>query len=263
VVDPLGLYGWEIYRTPLNPGGLEPGKVVQPTLPPVSIPKPAKDFLVQAGVGADEVLNPIQPPGGFAMPDSDAGVAGRVLGRTAGLLVAFAEVKGGTAIAGSSAGGGLILALPTGGTATIPAAAGVTLGGALAVKGALDISRATQLPGIKKIETSGGGGSNASGDKPPGDPPGNPTAPGSPDPGKIPGKNNFTGPDGPARAFVHLEKYQGLNPETASVRLHKIKQKAQLGPADDVTIGRTGDVYNAATGDKLGSLTDPSWGGSK
>ncbi len=75
----------------------------------------------------------------------------------------------------------------------------------------------------------------------------------------IPG-NPFTGPNAPQQAYKHLQKYHGVDPTVASNRLHKIKQQAGLGAADDVAIGRTGDVYNAATGERLGSLTDKTLG---
>lgn len=79
---------------------------------------------------------------------------------------------------------------------------------------------------------------------------------------RIPG-NPFRGPNAPEQAFKHLEKYSGLDPKVASNRLHKLKDAGGLGPADDVIIGRTGDVYNPITGERLGSLTDKSLGGFK
>ena len=79
-------------------------------------------------------------------------------------------------------------------------------------------------------------------------------------PGNLPGKKYFFGPNAPTEAYKHLQKYHGIDPNVASNRLHKIKQKAGLGGADDVVIGRTGDVYNAETGDFLGHLTDKSLG---
>ena len=75
----------------------------------------------------------------------------------------------------------------------------------------------------------------------------------------IPGRS-FRGKDAPQKAFRHLEKYHGVAPNVASNRLHKIKEQANLGAADDVVIGRTGDVYNAKTGERIGSLTDKSLG---
>ncbi len=70
----------------------------------------------------------------------------------------------------------------------------------------------------------------------------------------IPGRP-YTGKDAAKEAFKHLEKYHGISPEVASERLHNIKAAAGLGAADDVAIGRTGDVYNAANGEWIGSLT--------
>ena len=75
----------------------------------------------------------------------------------------------------------------------------------------------------------------------------------------IPG-NPFRGPNAPQDAFAHLKKYHGLDPNTASNRLHVIKKDAGLGAADDVVIGRTGDVYDARTGELLDTLTNPGLG---
>lgn len=75
----------------------------------------------------------------------------------------------------------------------------------------------------------------------------------------IPG-NPFRGPNAPAEAFKHLERFHEIEPTVASNRLHKLKEQGNLGPADAVVIGRTGDVYNAATGERLGTLTDPTLG---
>jgi RHS repeat-associated protein len=71
---------------------------------------------------------------------------------------------------------------------------------------------------------------------------------------KIPGRP-FTGKNAPTKAYRHLKKYHGVDPTAASNRLHKLKKLGGLDPADDVAIGRTGDVYNAKTGEYLGSLT--------
>lgn len=73
----------------------------------------------------------------------------------------------------------------------------------------------------------------------------------------VPGRP-FRGKNAPEAACRHLSKYHGIDPNVASNRLHKLKQSAGLGPADDVIIGRTGNVYDARTGERLGSLTDPS-----
>ncbi len=77
--------------------------------------------------------------------------------------------------------------------------------------------------------------------------------------GSIPGKP-FRGPDAAKHAFGHLEKHSGLDPKVASNRLHKLKEGGGLGAADDVVIGKTGDVYNASTGERLGTLTDKALG---
>ena len=82
-------------------------------------------------------------------------------------------------------------------------------------------------------------------------------------PKRIPGKKHFRGPKGPKRAFQHLEDYHGIPQRVASNRLHAIKARYGLGAADDVIIGGNGGVYNAATGEYLGTLTDPIWGGGK
>jgi hypothetical protein len=70
----------------------------------------------------------------------------------------------------------------------------------------------------------------------------------------VPGRP-YTGANAPEQAYQHLEEYHGVSPEVASERLHQIKQGAGLGATDNVTIGRTGDVYNARTGERIGSLT--------
>lgn len=75
----------------------------------------------------------------------------------------------------------------------------------------------------------------------------------------IPGRP-FRGPKAPQRVYKHLARYHGLNPKVASNRLHKLKAQGRLAPNDDVVIGRTGDVYNAYTGERLGTLTDSTLG---
>ncbi len=75
----------------------------------------------------------------------------------------------------------------------------------------------------------------------------------------VPG-NPFRGPKAPELAYRHLQRFHGIDPVTASHRLHKLKQQSGLGADDDVVIGRTGDVYNAVTGERLGSLTDSTLG---
>jgi hypothetical protein len=71
----------------------------------------------------------------------------------------------------------------------------------------------------------------------------------------IPGRP-FRGSSAPQEAYKHLGRYHGIDPTVASNRLHIIKGDAGLGAADDVVIGRTGGVYDARTGERLGSLTD-------
>ncbi len=75
----------------------------------------------------------------------------------------------------------------------------------------------------------------------------------------IPGRP-FTGANAPDAAFEHLDRFHGLDTNVASNRLHQLKESGGLGAADDVAIGRTGDVYDARTGEYLGSLTDPGLG---
>jgi hypothetical protein len=58
-------------------------------------------------------------------------------------------------------------------------------------------------------------------------------------------------------AYAHLEKYHGVTRGVARERLHRIKARGGLGPTDNVVFGRTGDVYDEATEERLGSLTDP------
>ena len=76
---------------------------------------------------------------------------------------------------------------------------------------------------------------------------------------KIPGLP-FRGTDAPQRAFDWLRKYHGIPEHVASNRLHKIKKASALGAADNVVIGKSGDVYDEVSEDLLGSLTDSSWG---
>lgn len=64
-------------------------------------------------------------------------------------------------------------------------------------------------------------------------------------------------------AFAHLDPATGLDAHAASDWLHILKDGAGLGTADDVVVGRTGDVCDAVTGERLGSLTDPGLGGAK
>ena len=73
----------------------------------------------------------------------------------------------------------------------------------------------------------------------------------------IPG-NPYRGPSAPDRAFVHLSIHCRIAIGISSDRLHRIKFRAALGATDAVVIGRTGDVYSEATGEHLGTLTDPA-----
>lgn len=60
------------------------------------------------------------------------------------------------------------------------------------------------------------------------------------------------------RCFEHLDRFHGIDPHTASRRLHRIKERAGVGPAENVVFGRTGDVYLESTGEHLGMLSDPA-----
>lgn len=73
----------------------------------------------------------------------------------------------------------------------------------------------------------------------------------------IPGRP-YLGPGADKVAFAHLADFHGVDAITAGERLHRFKAAGGLGPADNVAFGRTGDVYDEATGEKLGSLTDPN-----
>ncbi len=56
--------------------------------------------------------------------------------------------------------------------------------------------------------------------------------------------------------FRRLERHHGISRDTASDRLHQIKDNNKLnGQNRDVKFGRNGDVYDADTGEHLGSLT--------
>jgi hypothetical protein len=68
--------------------------------------------------------------------------------------------------------------------------------------------------------------------------------------------NPFSGADAPANAFKHLETYHGIPAHIASNRLHIIKKASGLKATDNVVIGKTGDVYDAITGNlSVQSLT--------
>jgi hypothetical protein len=74
----------------------------------------------------------------------------------------------------------------------------------------------------------------------------------------IPGNKHFRGEDADERCFAHLERFHGIERYTASARLHRIKQRAGVGPAENVVFGHTGDVYREASGEHLGMLSDRS-----
>jgi hypothetical protein len=54
--------------------------------------------------------------------------------------------------------------------------------------------------------------------------------------------------------FRHLADHHGVDLFAASERLHRIKQAQGLGPADDVYLGLTGDVYDPKSGEFIGNL---------
>jgi len=59
-------------------------------------------------------------------------------------------------------------------------------------------------------------------------------------------------------AAAHLQRHHGINPHAASERLHGIKASPSIGrgPADNILIDRTGNVYDPITRAWLGSLTE-------
>lgn len=71
----------------------------------------------------------------------------------------------------------------------------------------------------------------------------------------IPG-DPFRGADADERCFEHLACHHGIDRHTASERLHRIKERAGAGPADNVVFGRTGDVYIETTEEHIGMLSD-------
>ena len=62
------------------------------------------------------------------------------------------------------------------------------------------------------------------------------------------------------KVFEHLEDYHGIDTSLASDRLHDIKKNSGRGPNDNVFFDYTGNVYDPATLEWLGSLTE---GGKK
>ncbi|MBK9342119.1 MAG: hypothetical protein IPN07_03520 [Dehalococcoidia bacterium] len=60
--------------------------------------------------------------------------------------------------------------------------------------------------------------------------------------------------------FDHLEQFHGIDRNTASYRLHKIKDELdRTNPGSDPYFDYTGNVYSRQTGEKIGSLTDSGW----
>jgi len=57
-------------------------------------------------------------------------------------------------------------------------------------------------------------------------------------------------------AYKHLDDFHGIDSTLASERLHQIKAIEGLGPADNVLIDMTGNVYHSVTLEWLGSLTE-------
>ena len=56
--------------------------------------------------------------------------------------------------------------------------------------------------------------------------------------------------------FEHLRRYHKIEPNLASTRLHRIKDAVGRRGGDDVLLDRTGGVYDPATREPLGSLTE-------
>ena len=59
----------------------------------------------------------------------------------------------------------------------------------------------------------------------------------------------------PDEIYRRLKQFHGIDPALASERLHAIKSANGFGAADNVVLDLTGNVYNPATGEWLGSLT--------
>ncbi|HWL35055.1 MAG TPA: DUF6531 domain-containing protein [Frankiaceae bacterium] len=56
-------------------------------------------------------------------------------------------------------------------------------------------------------------------------------------------------------AAAHLQRYHGVDPRTASARLHSIKAENGFRGDDNLLIDRTGNVFNPFTRERLGTLT--------
>lgn len=57
------------------------------------------------------------------------------------------------------------------------------------------------------------------------------------------------------RLCQHLEDHHRIEPMLASERLHYLKESTGRRGDDDLTFDLTGNVYDPATGEYLGSLT--------
>lgn len=56
--------------------------------------------------------------------------------------------------------------------------------------------------------------------------------------------------------YQNLAKHHGIEQHVAEERLHAIKRAAGRGPADNVVFDITGNVYDPATMERLGGLTE-------
>ncbi len=72
----------------------------------------------------------------------------------------------------------------------------------------------------------------------------------------IPGRP-YRGIGAPDAWWKEQGQDRGISRGEVGERLHDIKRRAGLGPTDDVAIGKTGDVYDERTGERIGSLTQP------
>jgi hypothetical protein len=55
--------------------------------------------------------------------------------------------------------------------------------------------------------------------------------------------------------FRHLERFHGITPDLASGRLHEIKKHLGYPPDADLIFTLSGDIYDPATLEWLGSMT--------
>lgn len=65
----------------------------------------------------------------------------------------------------------------------------------------------------------------------------------------------FTGESGLSEVFKRLERFNGIDENLASKRLHEIKAAHGIGAAENLVFDATGNVYHPKTGDWLGSMT--------